>query len=83
MTRFDIPAPVGHLLQVALSTGLVDLAELYCLAIEHGSNWRGMADDLCEAAYVGRHDEAGRNRHAAIVKATEPLYTFWRAHCEM
>lgn len=75
-SRFGVPIPVEKLLHVAAEHRVIDLKEIYALAIRHGVNWRAMADEVCAMAFNGRHSEAGTVAHAAVVTAAEKVWAW-------
>ena len=73
MARFEIPSQVADLLQTAVAHNLVDELDVYSLAIKYGSDWCGLANELCEYSYAQRHWDPN-GRQAAIVKAADAVF---------
>lgn len=72
ITRFDMPEPVKELLAVARLNLSFDMLDVYALAIEHGTDWRGLADGICVIGFANRH--AAHKPHGKIVQAAEKVW---------
>ncbi len=72
MTKFEIPSQVADLLQTAVFHNLIDELDVYSLAIKHGNDWCGLANELCEYSYAQRHWDPN-GRQSAIVKAADAV----------
>lgn len=55
ISRFDIPKSVNHLLTTAVRFDIIDVIEVYALATEFNGNWWGLAERICEYAFMGPH----------------------------
>lgn len=74
MTRFEMPDEVRNALNVAVKLRVIDAAEAYAMATEHGSNFKVVMEELVYAAYVSRHDESGREAHAALCEINDAYH---------
>ncbi len=61
MTRFDIPAAVRTLLSIAVARDILDASDVYIMAIEHGSDFRSLVEEVVETAYTQRHHNGAGN----------------------
>lgn len=74
MTRFDIPAAVQNVLNVASQHRVLDAADLVALGATHRNNWRALLAEVVDASFSGHHDPRGRKAHAAVCRATDAAH---------
>ena len=74
MNRFDIPATVSHLLDIASKTGLLDSKDIFSLGATHSDNWEGFVQEIIDIAYSDFHSEEGRKIHKKIAEAADKFY---------
>ncbi len=74
MTRHDIPASVKNLIAIAKDALDLDSFDIYELAVEFGADWRGLADRLCEYAFVAY--KSGQDVHEKVVSAAERVWQY-------
>ena len=72
LTRHDIPDSVKNLLKIATETGVYDLSDLYCSAIQHGTDWKALTAEICETGFARRMSDT--EIHSRIVKAAEAVW---------
>lgn len=70
--RHDIPETVKNLIGTAVELGVYDLFEVYAAAVNHGSDWRALTDDICTTAFAIRHGV--NDTHSRIVRVAEMVW---------
>ena len=71
-SRHDMPETVKNLIKVAVETRSYDLIEVYAAAVNFGSDWQTLTEDICNTAFANRH--AAGDGHGLVVKAAELVY---------
>lgn len=71
--RHDVPQVVQRLIEVALSSDLIDVPDLIVLVLRAGGDWASYATELCETAFADRHSKEGQAKHSRIVDASDRL----------
>ena len=70
--RFDIPKCIRDLLDVAVKHDILDGAECFCLAGQHGGNWKGLTADIVETSWTQRHHN--QEGHHAVAAAADRVH---------
>lgn len=75
-TRHDIPESIKHILGVAYSHNVIDLADVFMMGmnqaeLEDWEQWDSIVDEICEYAFVLRATPEGQAKHKAVVTAAE------------
>ena len=71
-SRHDMPETVKNLIKVAVETRAYDLIEVYAAAVNFGSDWQALTEDICNTAFANRH--AAGDAHSQLVKAAELVW---------
>ena len=71
--RYDMPDSVKNLIVVAVQTETYDAIEVYAAAVNFGSDWHALTDDICKTAFAQSH--CSGNGHDLVVKAAELVWT--------
>ena len=64
LNRHDIPEEIKELINVAIKEDVVDPIGLYTLAVNCGTNWSILVDNLVDAAYSWIHCDTSIGRDA-------------------
>jgi len=70
--RHDIPESVKNLIKVAVETDAFDMMEVYAAAINFGSDWKALTQDIVETADAHRHCPG--DVHGQVVRAAELVW---------
>lgn len=73
-SRFDIPAAIRNVLDVAIETELVDAAGLFAMACEHGGDWPALLEQVTAIAYAQRMDPEWRPNHRKVCAAVDAAH---------
>lgn len=71
-SRHDMPETVKNLIKVAIETRAYDMIEVYAAAVNFGSDWKALTDDICTTAFANRH--AAGDGHGQVVRAAELVW---------
>lgn len=66
LTRHDVPAAHTDFVKAALSIGVLDMADLIALSVNHGGDFKAFRAQVMNFAFSNRHHEAGRLKHAML-----------------
>lgn len=72
-SRHDIPREIWNILKVAVQHNIIDIVEVYVLAVQYKDNYKALVSDLTETSHLCRHHNGDGNR--AVCKAADE---FWK-----
>ena len=71
-SRYDMPETVKALIRIAVETRAYDLIEVYAAAVNFGSDWKALANDICNTAFANRHCPG--DGHGQVARAADLVW---------
>lgn len=69
LTRFEFPDIFRSWLNIPISMGAVDAADLITLGGEFGGDWRGIGDAIIESSFANIHTDQCKAGYTVICKS--------------
>jgi TRAP-type mannitol/chloroaromatic compound transport system substrate-binding protein len=71
-SRYEMPESVKNLIKVAVETRAYDMIEVYAAAVNFGTDWKALTQDIVEVAFSQRHCPG--DIHGQVAKAADLVY---------
>ena len=75
---FEIPRIMRAIIDLAVKNGTMRGSTVWALALNHGTNWDAMRQEILLYAFNNRHSERGLKAHSELCKLNDEYY---RVHC--